>query len=788
MPEVRKKSPLRLLVPLGVLMLGIGLFYLIATSNSRQAPPKTPPPATATASVDAAKPAAPDASTPGAPTGTPASEPAPIAAEPSAPAQQTAPANPVAAPPVTPPGALSARRFPAAAAEPIGGLTPAAEGGQYRMRLEFSPFGAGLHSLALADYFEHIDRADHETIQRFYSLGGSDRIGASPFAAASVTIDGAAVDLSLDTRDADVTLWRPKGPGAFEAVIIERGEDGTERDIARITRTYRLAANSHEFTIDQRFENLSGRVLSVVWSQYGPADLPQGVLRYGGDVRRVRFGYLPPANINDVRDVLGKEYRISHDAALGKASWGPGGRFYPIKELWPDEQAVKENYGIAWAAMTSRYFAVAVHPPLPAGADPSQPRGIEKTFPLLSRIDRLALPIPGPDDRAGAMILRMTSPAVTIAPGAMHDLSMVVYAGPLSRRFIEAEPTAAFFNLPALVIFTFGGPCAPCTFQPVAYFLRWFLGTLHDYVVFDWALAIIVLVVCVRGVLHPVTRWSQLSMLRFGKQMQALAPKQKAIQEKYKNDPAKMREEVTRLMKEEHVDYGAAARGCLPPFLQMPIWIALYAMIYFTFELRHQAAFFGLFQRITGGAWMFLGDLAEPDNFINFHQAFGWSKEGFHVPLLSSMMGGIQGLNILPLLLGVVFYIQQKYMTPPSATPLTPEQQQQQKIMKIMMVVMFPLFMYNAPAGLSLYFMINSSLGILESKWIRAHAEELEKRREAHAAAAGVDTRAYDRKPKASSGKPAKPGFFARMQAEVERRQKLIEEQKRQAEKKNRRK
>jgi YidC/Oxa1 family membrane protein insertase len=781
MPEARKKSPLRLLVPLGVLMLGIGLFYLIATSNSRKAPPRPAPPPPA-AAAEVAKPAPTEPPTPAAP----AAEPAPVAADPGAPAPQAAQPEPVAAPPTAPPRALSARRFPAEAAPPIGGLTPASEGGQFRMRLEFSPFGAGLHRLTLADYFEHIDRADHETIQRFYSLGGSDRVGATPFAAGSVTIDGVAVDLSLDTRDPGVTLWRPTGPGAFEAVIVERADDGTEREVARLTRAYRLAPNSHEFTIDQRLENLSGRELSIVWSQYGPADLPQGVLRYGGDVRRVRFGYLPPPNINDVRDVLAKEYRISHDAALGKPSYGPGGRFYPIKQLWPDEHAIKENYAIAWAAMTSRYFAVAVHPPLPAGADPSQPRGVEKAFPLLSRVERLALPIPGPDERAGAMILRATSPAFTVAPGATQDLSMVVYAGPLSRRFIAAEPAAAFYNLPALVIFTFGGPCAPCTFQPVAYFLRWFLGTLHDYVVFDWALAIIVLVVCVRGVLHPVTRWSQLSMLRFGKQMQALAPKQKAIQEKYRNDPAKMREEITRLMKEEHVDYGAAARGCLPPFLQMPIWIALYAMIYFTFELRHQAAFFGLFQAVSGGRWMFLGDLAEPDNFINFHQAFGWSKDGFHVPLLSTMMGGIQGLNILPLLLGVVFYIQQKYMTPPSATPLTPEQQQQKKIMKVMMVVMFPLFMYNAPAGLSLYFMINSTLGILESKWIRAHADELEKRREAHAAAAAASGKpAHDRKGKAA---PSRPGFFARLQAEVERRQKLIEEQKRQAEKKNRRK
>jgi YidC/Oxa1 family membrane protein insertase len=245
-----------------------------------------------------------------------------------------------------------------------------------------------------------------------------------------------------------------------------------------------------------------------------------------------------------------------------------------------------------------------------------------------------------------------------------------------------------------------------------------------------------------------------------------------------------MREEDTKLMREGHVDYGAAARGCLPPLLQTPIWIALYAMIFFTFELRHEAAFFGAVQWVTGGRWSFLADLAEPDNFVSFRDAFNW--DGFSIPLLSGLMGPIQGLNILPLLLGVVFYIQQKYMTPPSTGQMTPEQEQQQKMMKVMMVVMFPVFMYNAPAALSLYFMVNSTLGILESKWIRAHADELEKKHEERVAAGLAPATPYGRKDRDAAKKGAKPGFFARLQAEVERRQKLVEEQKKQATKKYR--
>jgi len=84
--------------------------------------------------------------------------------------------------------------------------------------------------------------------------------------------------------------------------------------------------------------------------------------------------------------------------------------------------------------------------------------------------------------------------------------------------------------------------------HPLTHFLRWYLGILHDYVLRDWGLAIIVLVLCVRTLLHPVTKFSQTSMMRFGKQMQGLAPKQKKLQEKFKDDPKKLRKNGHKLI------------------------------------------------------------------------------------------------------------------------------------------------------------------------------------------------------------------------------------------------
>jgi YidC/Oxa1 family membrane protein insertase len=105
--------------------------------------------------------------------------------------------------------------------------------------------------------------------------------------------------------------------------------------------------------------------------------------------------------------------------------------------------------------------------------------------------------------------------------------------------------------------------------------------------------------------------------------------------------------------------------------------------------------------------------------------------------------------------------VHQKYLTPPSTATLTPEQEQQQRMIKIMSVVMFPVFMYNAPSGLSLYFITNSALAIVESKLIRRHAEKhglLDVRRPA--------------RPASGARSAPRRGILARLQQAAEERQK----------------
>ena len=272
----------------------------------------------------------------------------------------------------------------------------------------------------------------------------------------------------------------------------------------------------------------------------------------------------------------------------------------------------------------------------------------------------------------------------------------------------------------AIIVYLMSGCCTFCTFTWLADFLVVFLAWIHGFT-FDWALAIVILVCIVRIILHPVMKKGQVQMQRVSRLMADLKPEIDALQKKFKDDPAKMQAEQRRLFMERGVNPLGCVGGLLPTFLQMPIWIALYAVLFFAFELRQQEAFFGLFQLlpnvVIGNATLFgqfLGDLSRPDHFVEF---------GTPVDIYITKLTGI---NVLPLLMGFIFFLQQKYMSPPPSPNMTDEQKQQQKIMKVMMVVLFPVMLFQAPSGLTLYILTSSSIGIIEGRRIRKLVDQMD--------------------------------------------------------------
>ena len=121
---------------------------------------------------------------------------------------------------------------------------------------------------------------------------------------------------------------------------------------------------------------------------------------------------------------------------------------------------------------------------------------------------------------------------------------------------------------------------------------------------------------------------------------------------------------------------------------------------------------------LRGAAFLpfWITDLSLPDALYRFPTAI-------IIPLLGWK---IESLNLLPLLMGLAFYLQQKLMPSQAAASANPQVAQQQKMMMIMMPLLFPLMLYNAPSGVNLYIMASTFAGVFEQYVIRKHIREKE--------------------------------------------------------------
>lgn len=207
---------------------------------------------------------------------------------------------------------------------------------------------------------------------------------------------------------------------------------------------------------------------------------------------------------------------------------------------------------------------------------------------------------------------------------------------------------------------------------------RFLLITLNffDGIFGNYGVAIILLTVLIRILFWPLTHKSTESM----KRMQELQPQIKALQEKHKKDPQRAQQEVMKFYKENKVN---PMGGCLPMFVQIPVFIALFTVLRNAIELRY-----------AGFLW--IADLSQPENLF---------AGTFKIPIV-----GWDALNILPIVMSISMIWQQKLSSP--ATAATPEQQQQQKMMMFMMPIMMLFFFYNMPSGLVLYWTTSNLLMI----------------------------------------------------------------------------
>lgn len=221
--------------------------------------------------------------------------------------------------------------------------------------------------------------------------------------------------------------------------------------------------------------------------------------------------------------------------------------------------------------------------------------------------------------------------------------------------------------------------------EPFAKFLFLLMNFFH-MITRSWAVSIILLTIALRAMMYPLNAWSIRSSIK----MQQIAPKVQILQERYKKDPKRAQMEIMNLYKESKVN---PITGCLPMLLQMPFLIGMFYLLKSSFPLRG-APF------IPG--W--IDNLAAPDIL------FTWGPPLWFIG---------NELHLLPILMGLSMYIQQKMTSqiPKDATQLS-DTQKQQKMMGNIMSIVFMVMFYNFPSGLNLYFMFSTLLGVLQQWWM----------------------------------------------------------------------
>ena len=311
---------------------------------------------------------------------------------------------------------------------------------------------------------------------------------------------------------------------------------------------------------------------------------------------------------------------------------------------------------VDWVSAKNKFFTQIIRPENP-----------EATMAILSRRDPMEKRV-SPEDVTAALVYSQQ----TLAPGETQELNFSYYIGPKKYSVLKA----AGYKMEKVMEFETVGTFSWMNWmmEPARRFLLWTLNKFYA-VIPNYGVAIILLTVLVRVLFWPLTHKSTESM----KRMQELQPEIKALQEKYKKEPQRAQQEVMKLYREKKVN---PMGGCLPMFVQMPVFFALFTVLRNAIELRY-----------AGFLW--IADLSQPENLF-----------AGHVPVVGS-------LNILPVLMTISMIFQSKLTTP--STAVTPEQQQQQKTMMYMMPIMMLFIFYKMPSGLTLYWTTSNVLMIAQT-------------------------------------------------------------------------
>ena len=278
---------------------------------------------------------------------------------------------------------------------------------------------------------------------------------------------------------------------------------------------------------------------------------------------------------------------------------------------------------------------------------------------------------------------------------ANEEITLRLYAGPLDKNTlvkvdkIFTDPKNKY-NPNYAGAWSFHGWFSFIS-EPFAKFLFW-LMQIFFFFTRSWGFSIILLTVALKVMMYPLNAWSIRSMQR----VKELTPKLKEIEKKYKNNPQKKQQEQLKLYREKGAN---PFMGCFPMLLQFPFLIGMFDLLKSTFALRGASFIPGWIDNLTA-----------PDILFQWDYPFFFIGNQFH---------------LLPILLGVVMWIQAKITRPDNPNPS--EQEKQQAFTGNFMAIFMTALFYHFPSGLNLYWLSSTVLGILQHKFTKAKTSSPEK-------------------------------------------------------------
>ncbi len=284
---------------------------------------------------------------------------------------------------------------------------------------------------------------------------------------------------------------------------------------------------------------------------------------------------------------------------------------------------------------------------------------------------------PGGGDEEGWYTGEYTGTASTLAPGKSVSFTSRVFAGAKESRILTHYQEQLGISRFEWAIdwgwfwfFT----------KPFLFLIKWFYNHVGNF-----GLAIMLLTICVKTLFFPLANRSYKSMSR----MKKLQPELAKMRERFKDDKQRINQEMMALYRREKVN---PAAGCWPIFVQIPVFFALYKVLYIAIEMR-QAPFFGWIQDLS---------VKDPTSLVNLFGIMPWPQP--HDGMLA-----ILNIGLFPIIMGVTMWLQQK-LNPSPPDPM------QQKIFMLLPIV-FTIMLAHFPAGLVIYWAWNNSLSVCQ-QWL----------------------------------------------------------------------